>query len=305
MIAKSLNLKNFTMQWPLWLAAFRPKTLSAAVVPILVGTALASKLKSDELEIWISIFALASAVCIQIATNLVNDAKDFQKGADREDRLGPMRVTQAGYFSSSQVMSGAVLFFALATLFGIPLVMAGGLPILVVGLLSLLAGYAYTGGPFPLAYRGLGDLFVFLFFGVIAVAGMTYLLYGQWSWSSFLAGAQIGMLSTVLIAINNLRDVSSDTRANKKTLAVRFGERFVRFEISTLLFTPYLLLGLWSWNGYSSWIFMPFITLPLGLVIAQKIWTTPPGVLYNRYLGMASLHHVLFGVLLAMGIGVQ
>lgn len=292
----------------LWLSAFRPKTLTAAVVPILVGTAVANALTwpegaPDGVELWISAFALLASICIQIATNLVNDAKDFQKGADREDRLGPMRVTQAGHFSAEQVLAGALVFFGLAIAFGIPLVMAGGLPILCVGLASLAAGYAYTGGPFPLAYRGLGDLFVFVFFGLVAVSGMTFLLRGYWSGLAFVAGAQVGLLCTVLIAINNLRDVVSDTRAGKKTMAVRFGKKFVRGEISALLLVPYALQLVWWWAGYFWAAVLPFVVLPLALVLIRKIWTTEPGPTYNKFLGMSSAHYMAFGVLLAVGLG--
>lgn len=287
----------------LWLSAFRPKTLTAAIVPIVVGTAVAQALTADEVALWISVFALLASVCIQIATNLVNDAKDFQKGADREDRLGPQRVTQAGHFSAEQVLAGALLFFGLAIAFGIPLVMAGGLPILFVGLASLAAGYAYTGGPFPLAYRGLGDLFVFLFFGLVAVSGMTFLLRGYWSGLAFVAGAQVGLLCTVLIAINNLRDVVSDTRAGKKTMAVRFGKTFVRREITALLMIPYALQLVWWWAGYFWAAVLPLAVLPLALVLIRKIWTTEPSATYNKFLGMSSAHYMAFGVLLAVGLG--
>lgn len=294
-----------TQNFQLWFSAFRPKTLSAAVVPIIVGSAVASAIHTSEIETWLSVFALLASVCIQIATNLVNDAKDFQKGADREDRLGPMRVTQAGHFTAAQVLNGALVFFGLAIVFGIPLVMTGGLPILVVGLVSLLAGYSYTGGPFPLAYRGLGDLFVFLFFGLVAVTGMSYLLDGRFSGLSAVAGAQVGFLSTVLIAINNLRDVETDTRAHKKTLAVRFGKTFVRREIMGLLLAPYFLLLVWLWQGFLWAAILPIAMLPLAVILIRKIWTTEPSAAYNKFLGMASLHHMTFGLLLAIGLGMQ
>lgn len=280
-----------------WVLAFRPKTLTAAVVPILVGTAIA-----EQPQVWIAGLALLASLFIQIATNLVNDAKDFLKGADTEERVGPKRVTQAGVFSSRQVMLGAYFFFALAVLAGLPLVLHGGLPILVIGLFSLAAGYAYTGGPFPLAYRGLGDLFVFIFFGLIAVMGMHFLFDQKWSVNAAVAGAQIGLLCTVLIAINNLRDAPTDWKVGKRTLAVRFGKTFARGEIAFALLLPFVLQLHWWNQGFGLAAILPLLTFPLAVVIIAKVWRTEPGPVFNKFLGLSALQHILFGLLLTIGL---
>lgn len=280
-----------------WILAFRPKTLTAAVVPILVGSAL-----SEAPQYWIAGLALLASLFIQIATNLVNDAKDFQKGADTEERIGPRRVTQAGVFTSKQVLLGAYFFFALAVLTGLPLVIHGGWPILVIGLFSLVAGYSYTGGPFPLAYRGLGDVFVFIFFGLVAVMGMLFLMDGEWTHSAAVAGSQVGLLCMVLIAINNLRDASTDGKVGKRTVAVRFGETFARSEITVALAVPFLLQLYWYQQGEFQAALLPLMTVPLAFSIALKIWRTPPSPAYNQFLGLSSLQHILFGLLLALGL---
>jgi 1,4-dihydroxy-2-naphthoate polyprenyltransferase len=161
-----------------WLLAFRPKTLTAAIVPVLVATALAFA-DQQTVKYWVTAFALLSATFIQIGTNFINDAIDFKKGADTHERVGPKRVTQSGLLSEKKVLLGGFICFALATLFGVPLVIEGGVPILIIGLISLAMGYCYTGGPYPLAYRGLGDLFVLIFFGLVAVCGTYYLHAGS------------------------------------------------------------------------------------------------------------------------------
>lgn len=280
-----------------WILAFRPKTLTAAVVPIFVGSAVA-----EISQIWIAALALAASLFIQIATNLVNDSKDFIKGADQSDRIGPRRVTQSGTFSPQAVMAGAYFFFALAVLVGLPLVYHGGLPILAIGIVSLIAGYCYTGGPFPLAYRGLGDLFVFIFFGVIAVVGMHFLNMGNFSLNALTAGVQVGFLCTVLIAINNLRDVVTDARVNKKTLAVRFGKNFVRWEITGLLLGTYLIQSHWWYYGFKWAAVLPFLTLPVAVRIIWSVWSHEPSEKWNQFLALAALNHLAFGLLLSLGL---
>ncbi|MFZ9595923.1 MAG: 1,4-dihydroxy-2-naphthoate octaprenyltransferase, partial [Bdellovibrionia bacterium] len=175
------------MQLQAWLFASRPKTLTAAVVPILVGSTLAYAIRG-ETRLDLSALALFCSLLIQVGTNLVNDAMDFKKGADTEERIGPKRVTQSGLFSSRTVLMAAGLCFVLSACLALPLVWAGGVPILIIGLLSILAGYCYTGGPFPLAYRGLGDVFVLLFFCGVPVGGVYFINTGRWDWPAGLAG---------------------------------------------------------------------------------------------------------------------
>ncbi len=283
-----------------WFLAFRLKTLTAAVVPILIGTTLVSAL-GYPIQNWITLCCLFASLFIQIGTNLINDAMDFKKGADTEHRTGPLRITQSGKANFKSVLLGGLFCFLLALVFGIPLVLHGGLPILIIGLFSLLCGYAYTGGPFPLAYHGLGDLFVILFFGVIAVSGVTFLHTQEWHWESLVAGLQIGALATILIAINNARDITGDKLVNKKTLAVRFGLPFVRGEIAILIILSFLLNIYWWRQGYKLPVMLSFLCLPLGVVIVKNILSNDPSSLYNKFLGQSALLHLLFGSLLSLG----
>ncbi len=284
-----------------WILAARPKTLTAAVSPILVGTALAYS-EFAHWTWWVSALALIASLFIQIGTNLVNDSVDFKKGADTEKRIGPQRVTQSGVFTSKQVMWMAGVFFGLAVVCGIPLVIKGGFPIVLVGLISVLMGYGYTAGPFPLAYRGLGDLFVILFFGLIAVGGVYYLHVGDISSSAVVAGLQVGLHCTVLIAINNLRDVDGDKLVDKKTLAVRFGKKFARFEIAFLALFPFVLGLNWLLVG-KSWAFvLPWALLPFAVKLVRLIFATEPSPAYNQFLAKAAGLHLFFGILLTVGL---
>lgn len=284
-----------------WVLALRPKTLSAALVPILVASALA--VQSDGPFIaWVSLCALLASLFIQVGTNLFNDAIDFKKGADTKERLGPIRVTQSGMLHARTVFWGAVICLIFAALFGVPLVMKGGTPILVIGLLSLFLAYSYTGGPFPLAYLGLGDLFVVLFFGWIAVGGLFFLHTEAISSHALVAGTQVGLLATVLIAINNLRDHVQDKKADKKTLAVRFGKPFVRLEIYMLNILAFGMLTYWVsqkqwWAG-----FLPLLALPLSLQVMRGVVENEPGPIYNKFLAKAGAVHLLFGTLLSVGL---
>lgn len=283
-----------------WILAARPKTLSASLVPIVATTGLVLGF-GYEIKWWIVVFALLSSCCIQIGTNLVNDAMDFKKGADTENRVGPRRVTQQGIFTFKQVMTAASLFFILAAVFGIPLVLHGGWPIVMIGLVSIAMGYAYTSGPMPLAYHGLGDLFVILFFGLIAVGGLFYLLTGEYGWPAFILGLQIGFLSTVLIAINNLRDINTDKLVNKKTLAVRLGLAGGRLWIGFLIFAPFLAGYYWLLQERYWIYFVPLVSFPLGMLITKRIFRTEPGADYNKYLALSSLYSLVFSVLIAIG----
>lgn len=283
-----------------WVLAARPKTLTAALVPILVASSLAQVQFQQSLW-WISILALLASIFIQIGTNFINDAIDFKKGADTEARIGPLRVTQAGLFKPGHVLWMGSFFFAIALLCGIPLVFRGGAPILIIGLVSVLMGYAYTAGPFPLAYKGLGDVFVILFFGVIAVGGVSYLHGLTWTLSSLVAGLQVGFHCTVLIAINNLRDAAGDRLVNKKTLAVRFGRSFARWEIAFLSLAPFFLGLYWSSQGYLWAFLLPFLISPLAFKLVKLVFETEPSPAYNQFLGKAAGLHLIFGMLLSIG----
>ncbi len=283
-----------------WVMASRPKTLVAAVIPIVVGTCLA-KMETGQFLWWVSLLTLLASIFIQIGTNFVNDAVDFQKGADTEKRIGPQRVTQAGIFTAKQVLLMGSVFFFLAVLCGIPLVLQGGMGILGIGIASVAMGYAYTAGPFPLAYKGLGDLFVILFFGLIAVGGVYYLHTGSWSTGAIVAGLQVGLHCTVLIAINNLRDVDGDRLVGKRTLPVRFGKRFARWEIAFLCFSPFVLGLFWMSQGHYGSFLLPFLSLPMAMWISKLVFETEPSPVYNKFLAKGAALHLLFGVLLSAG----
>ncbi len=240
-----VNRNLTTLQ--IWQLAARPKTLPAAAAPVLVGAAVAWY--EGVFHLLAVLAALAGALLIQIGTNFANDVFDFKKGADTSERLGPMRVTQAGLVRPEQVMAAMWLTFAMAILVGLYLVFRGGWPIVVVGLLSIAAGIAYTGGPFPLGYHGLGDVFVFLFFGLVAVVGTYYVQAQAISPLSVWSAIPIGLLATAILVVNNLRDIETDARAGKKTLAVRAGRGAARLQYGLLLLAA-LLTPLLAWfNG--------------------------------------------------------
>ena len=281
-----------------WILAARPRTLGAAVVPVLAGCALA--FAAGSFDLLASALALICAILIQIATNYFNDAIDHAKGADTAERLGPVRATSAGLLSARAVMTGGAVCLILATILAIPLILHGGWPILVLGIVSLFLAYAYTGGPFPLAYLGLGEIFVVLFFGVFAVAGTFFLNTLEVSWGAVLAGLQIGLHSSVLLAVNNLRDLETDRAANKRTLAARFGLTFARRENALLVLAPFVLGILWLPLGYLWAFLLPLMTLPLAWWLARACLEAQPARETNHLLAQAAALHASFGLLLAL-----
>lgn len=289
-----LLIQNNT-DWKIWLQAARPKTLTAAVVPMLVGTCLAARY--TEVSWAYTICALLCAIMIQVGTNLVNDALDFRNGCDTVKRLGPKRVSATGLLPSGEVLNLGIFFLMSAILIGLPLVFKGGMPLAIVIGVSALLGYLYTGGPKPLAYHGLGDVFVFLFFGVIATGSIFYIQTGTFEWDLLIAGVQVGMTSTSLIAINNLRDRKEDRQTGKNTFAVRYGKEAARYEITFLLLGPYFVGLLW----WSTVTILPLTTLPLSAFLVWQIWKTEPSAMYNQFLAQSSLYHLLFGITLAAG----
>lgn len=276
-----------------WLLAARPKTLAAAVVPVLVGTALAHNAGTPTQDLAFAC-ALAGAVWIQIGTNLVNDAIDFRKGTDTAERLGPLRVTQAGLLTADRVLRGAYVCFFLAACCGVPLIIRGGWPIVIIGIASILAAYAYTGGPFPLAYHGLGELFVMVFFGFVAVGGSYYLQRLRFDPTALLAGFACGSLAVVLLAINNLRDLRNDRASNKKTMAARLGERFARTEITLMALAPFLSILVIAWQR--DWHYLGvLIALPLAIVLIRRV-DRSTGAALNPCLAIAGMLEWAFGI---------
>lgn len=275
--------------------AARPKTLPAAIVPVWAGCVLAWKL-TGLFDPLLAACTLTGAVCIQIATNFFNDAIDARKGADTNRRLGPVRVTASGMIESRNVMGLASVFLVIAALCGVVLFLSRGWPIILIGLPSMFLAYGYTGGPFPLAYRGMGELFVVAFFGLIAVTGTVFVQTGEWLPESLLLGLQAGLLSAILISINNLRDREEDASTGKHTLAVMFGPKFaimlIWLEVKIAAFS-----GL-AWVGFG----LPELSIagaPILLIGLRIIWgviTTQPGPALNRLLALGGFQLVLFAL---------
>jgi 1,4-dihydroxy-2-naphthoate octaprenyltransferase len=282
-----------------WILAARPRTLGAAAVPVLAGAALG--FSEGSFDPFATALIIACAVLIQIATNYFNDAIDHAKGADTAERLGPTRVTSSGLLAPRAVMRGGFICLTLAVALSIPLVLHGGWPIVVIGLFSLFFAYAYTGGPFPLAYLGLGEIFVVLFFGIIAVAGTFYLNTLELSSAALLAGLQIGLHSSVLLAVNNLRDIDSDRAAHKRTLAARFGLTFARRENASLVLAPFVLGIAWLPLGYLWAFLLPLMTLPLAWWLARACLVANPDRSVNQLLAQGAALHAAFGILLSIG----
>lgn len=284
----------------IWMAAIRPATLWAGVVPVLVGAAMAKS--AGYQPGWPSIAALIGAIQIQIGTNLVNDYADFKTGADGPDRLGPKRAAAQGWLTPRSILMGASLALASAGVVGIYLTWVGGLPILLLGLASIACAVGYTAGPWPLAYLGLGDIFVFAFFGLGAVCGTYYLEARTVSLAAVIAGAAVGALGTAILVVNNLRDRVTDARVGKRTLAVRFGERFTRVEYALLVALPFGLIVICTILGiFSKWSLLVLLTLPVAAREVSAIFRKD-GALLNAHLAGAARLELMFGVLLAVGV---
>ncbi len=288
-------------RWRVWFLASRPPTLPAAIVPVLVGTAVGVSESSFRPVVFV--VALLASLLIQIGTNFSNDLSDFHKGADTAERLGPTRVTQSGLITPGELKRGIVVAFGLALLAGIYLVVIGGWPIVAIGLFSILFGYLYTGGPWPLGYHGLGDLFVFIFFGVIGVTGSAYLQTGHVTTLALLASIPVGLLVTNILVINNLRDVETDRAAGKHTLAVILGAPVARtqyavFSMAAYIVTPFL----WYYGGASKFVFLAWLTLPLSARLVSVVHAGLAGRPLNKVLKLTGQLHLLFGALLALGL---
>ncbi len=250
----------------IWWMACRPATLTAALVPVLVGAAVSWRAVGPGAMRWPALAAaLFGAMMIQIGTNLANDVFDHEKGADTAERLGPTRVTQAGLLTPAEVRRGMVVAFGLATLAGVYLVAVGGLPIVVVGLASIASGVAYTGGPYPLGYNGLGDVFVFVFFGLVAVSGTAWVTTGTVPLLSVLAAVPVGAIATAVLVVNNVRDRETDVRAGKRTLVVRLGRRFGTVEYALLWALAWSMTGVVALVARAPWALLGRRTVPAGL----------------------------------------
>lgn len=281
-----------------WIAAARPRTLTIAAVPVVVGAAL-SRAETARFDPAVTLAALAAAVLIQVGTNMQNDLGDYERGADTAERLGPPRVTSMGWIAPSAMRLGVGLAFGLACVVGSYLAWRGGWPILVAGLASIAAGIAYTSGPRPIAYTGLGELFVLVFFGVVAVCGTYYLEASRLSWSAAIAGVMLGLLAAAVLVVNNYRDIEVDRRAGKHTLAACFGGGYATAEYAFLVLAPFALLpALGALRGAWSSVVLPLLALPWAILLAGRMGSAPPGRWLNRLLGQTARLQLGFGLLL-------
>jgi len=276
-----------------WISATRPKTLPAALVPVWAGCVLAWRM--DGGFSWgLAAATLLGALCIQVATNLFNDAIDDAKGADTVRRLGPRRVTAGGLMSRHAVLGWAAVFLMGAAMCGAMLFRARGWPIVVIGIPSLYLAYGYTGGPWPLAYRGLGELFVVVFFGWVAVGGTVFIQVGHWPPEAMLLGSQVGLLSAALISINNLRDRDEDAGTGKRTMAVRLGEKGARRLVVGEIAATVLLAPLWWGFGRPEFAAAVVPVVLFGAWIGRAVGTRADGRDLNRWLALAGVQLILF-----------
>ncbi len=284
----------------IWILAARPKTLPAAAAPVIVGVGTA--LAEGVFRAGPATAALLGALLIQIGTNFANDYFDFQKGADNEARLGPTRVTQAGLLAAREVAAGMWIAFGLASLAGLYLIFQAGWPVLLIGLASILAGIAYTGGPFPFGYHGLGDFFVFVFFGPVAVVGTYFVQSGAASPAAVWSSLPIGSLATAILVVNNLRDIETDAIAGKHTLAVRLGRSGTRLEYLLLGVISYLVpLGMWLAGLAPALVLLSWLTFPLFYSLLRKV-NQEEGRALNAALAGTSRLELLFAILFTAGL---
>ncbi|MEZ4815789.1 MAG: 1,4-dihydroxy-2-naphthoate octaprenyltransferase [Bdellovibrionota bacterium] len=280
--------------WKSWISAARPKTLIAAFLPVAAAWVLAQQQLGYRMDL--VVWALLSALALQIATNFWNDYFDDLKGSDSDERLGPRRLLQLKLATRSQVKAVAIAFNVLSFLMAIPIFQERGWGLAALGVLCVLLSIAYTGGPFPLAYLGLGEFFVLLFFGWVATFFSYYVATGLWSFEASVLGVQVGLLSCVLITINNLRDYPEDKKNKKNTLVVKFGRAFGLTLLAKELFFPYLIN--FAWRAYPK-TYLVFLAFPLASLIFYKM---KKGVNPNQQLAFASLHALLFLCLWSLGI---
>jgi 1,4-dihydroxy-2-naphthoate octaprenyltransferase len=283
-----------------WILASRPKTLLASVVPVVTGTALA--ISENKFVLLYSIIALLCSILIQIGTNYVNDLYDFLKGADNEKRKGPERVLASGWITVTEMKIASVLVFLTSFILGLYLVYVSGTVVLIIGVLSIIAGIAYTAGPFPLAYNGLGDIFVFLFFGLVGTMGTYYVQAHNFSVQSFIASLPVGALITNILVVNNYRDIEEDRSANKYTLAVILGKGFTKIEYISFILISFLVpIILFFGFNFHYWIFLPYLSTPIAVNLIRMLFQSD-GKELNKTLELTARFSALFGLLFSIGL---
>lgn len=282
-----------------WFLALRLKTLTAAISPVILGSSLAYR--EGAFNLFIFFMILLAALLIQIGTNFANDLYDFLNGVDNENRIGPIRLTQSGLISPKKMKNAMWISFILAICVGFYLALIGGWPIVIIGLASIFSGIAYTAGPYPLGYNGFGDLFVFIFFGLIAVPGTYYLYTGEINSLSLHMGIIMGMLSTAILVINNLRDIDTDRISGKNTLAVLLGEKVSKIQYTLFLFIPFIYsIYLW-YNHYVASFLLVVFCLPISVKLVIKVFTLDGDEL-NSVLGSTAKFLFIFTILFSLGL---
>jgi 1,4-dihydroxy-2-naphthoate polyprenyltransferase len=285
----------------IWLMAARVRTLPASIAPVLVGTSLAGYYHVFHPLRFVA--ALIGAVFIQVGTNLSNDYSDARRGADTEDRLGPVRVTAGGLVPPHQVLVATYLSFGVAVAAGAYLVVVAGWQLLLVGAASILAGVLYTGGPRPYGYEGLGEVFVFLFFGIVAVAGSFFVQVKHLNWEAFALAVPVGLVAAAILVVNNFRDLDTDRRAGKRTLAVRLGRARTRQMFAVIVYVAYLLTPVtWVFGPLRPWLFLPWLTLPLAAAIVRTVRNRTDGASLNEALARTGMLQLAFCMLLSAGV---
>lgn len=293
---QQLNISKFQS----WILASRPRTLPAALVPVMVGSALA--VHDEKFNLAYSIVALLCSILIQVGTNFTNDLYDYLKGADNENRKGPLRVLVSGLISKREMIIGIILVFGAAFLFGLYLVYSTSWVILVVGIVSILAGLAYTAGPFPLAYNGLGDVFVFIFFGLVGTCGTYFLHHQNITVESIIASIPVGALITNILVVNNYRDIKEDKEAGKNTLAVKLGKEFSFYQYLILSLFAFLVpLIFFVLFDYHFFILLPLISLPIIFKLTKMLNSKNTDEL-NKALELTAKESALFGLLFSVGL---
>jgi len=283
-----------------WVLAARPHTLPAAIMPVFVGISIA--IHDGMIYVPTAIVTLICALLIQIGTNFINDLYDYLKGSDKKDRVGPTRVLASGLISVNEMKIGILVVFGLAFLLGLYLVYMSGWLIFVIGVLSLIAGYAYTGGPYPLAYNGLGDIFVFIFFGFIGTIGSYYVQTQEITLIVIWSSIPVGALITNILVVNNYRDLEEDKIAGKKTLAVKFGGKFARLHYLVFMILSYAILFVVYFTFKQSlFVFLPLLTIPLSIKLVSMIYNLK-GRDLNKTLELTGKLSAIYGILFAVGI---
>ena len=294
-----IQAKNIS-KFESWILASRPKTLLAALVPVIIGSAVAAH--HNSFKPIAATVALLCSILIQVGTNFVNDLYDFLSGKDTKERVGPTRALASGLISVSEMKAGVVITFLITFLLGLYLVYLGGWLILLIGIFSIIAGILYTAGPYPLAYNGLGDIFVFIFFGLIGTVGTYYVQTGQVQMIAIWASIPVGALITNILVVNNYRDISEDKSNGKNTLAVKFGEKFTRLQYVMFMILSYAILFVVYFSYKQSvFVFLPLLSFPIAVKLVRMIYSLKGNSL-NNTLALTAKLSLIYGLLFAAGI---